>query len=286
MNTHKKILTVFKKRTVATIAGVYFMLIFLVPQAHALRAVVAQIISGQVQVVGVQATRNADITWEGDIVTRANQGGTFWFNTTDLPPTCVGTLSDSVNTIQVLVGGCEPEVVGTGSGYVKATGVSPYYPPHAGDDASLQLGAPRRYQDLGLTVLDLVTGLEWEKKCSSCGGNHDVINKYDWYSGIWTWLDAVNAENGGVGYAGHKDWRIPNINELLTLVNYGMVDIGTDTVFNNGTNSFTGKYYWSSTSYALSSLNYAWVVDFDGAWTTAELKDSTYVTVRAVRGGS
>lgn len=274
------------RKVVTTVAAIFVLLAVVPSQAHALRAVLAQIISGQVQVVGVEAARNADITWEGDIVTRANRAGTFRFNTTDLPPTCVGTLSDGVNTIQVVVRGCAPVVVGTGSGYVKATGVSPYYSYHAGDDADLQLGAPRRYQDLGLAVLDLDTGLEWEKKCSSCGGNHDVINKYDWYSGIWTWLDAVNAENSGVGYAGHNDWRIPNINELLTLVNYGMISVGTDTVFNNGTNSFTGQYYWSSTSYALSPSNMAWVVDFHGAWTELDLKNATYVSVRAVRGGS
>jgi len=273
------------KRTVATIAEIYFMLIFIVPQAHALRAVLAQITSEEVQVIGIQAARDANITWEGNIVTSANRAGTFRFSTPDLPPTCVGTLSDGINTIQVVVKFCEPVVGTTGSPFVKATGVSPYYIIHAGDDADLQLGIPRRYQDLGLTILDLDTRLEWEKKCSSCGGNHDVINRYDWYSGIWTWLDAVNAENGGVGYAGHNDWRIPNINELLTLVNYGMISLSADTAFNNGTNSFTAQNYWSSTSYALSPSNLAWVVDFHGGWTLLDLKNITDA-VRAVRGGS
>lgn len=235
--------------------------------------------------IGIHAARNANITWEGDIVTWANRAGTFRFSTTNLPSSCVGTLSDGIDTIRVVVRGCQPEAAAVEAENVKATGVSPYYIWHAGDDADLQLGIPRRYQDLGRTILDLDTGLEWEKKCSSCGGNHDVINKYDWYSGIWTWLDAVNAENA-VGYAGHNDWRIPNINELLTLVNYGMVTLTADTVFNNGTNSFTGQSYWSSSSYALSPSNYAWVVNFHGAWTELELKDTTYISVRAVRGGS
>jgi uncharacterized protein YceK len=271
------------KRTAITMAAVCFMLIFLVPQAHALRAVSAQIVSGQVQVIGTQAASNANIIWQGNIVTQANPGGTFQFSTTELPPTCVGTLSDGVSAIQVVVRGCE-SVVGAISPTYKATGQA--YSVHADDDGALQRGAPRRYQDLGLTVLDLDTGLEWEKKCSSCGGNHDVTNNYDWYSGIWTWLAAVNAENG-VGYTGHNDWRIPNINELLTLVNYGISGYSgpsTDTVFNNGTNSFTGQYYWSSTSYALSPSNIGWTVDFHGGWSEPGDKNATYISVRAVRG--
>jgi hypothetical protein len=54
-------------------------------RSHALRVVFAEIIPGQIQVVGIQAASNADITWEGGIVTRANPGGTFRFSTTDLP---------------------------------------------------------------------------------------------------------------------------------------------------------------------------------------------------------
>jgi hypothetical protein len=281
MNTHKKILTLSKKRAIATIAGVYFMLIFLVPQAHALRAVLAEIKSDQVQVIGVQAVRDADITWEGDIVTRANRGGTFRFTTTELPPTCVGTLSDGVDTIQVLVRFCQPVVGATGSAYVKATGQTTSY--HAGDDGDLELGAPRRYQDLGLTVLDLDTGLEWEKKCWGCIGNHGA-NGYDWDSQIWTWLAAVNAENGGAGFAGHNDWRIPNINELQTLADYGTFAPAIDAAFNNFPDNFTGQsFYWSSTSFRADQSN-AWTVNFlDGSVNVYVKSEGLYV--RAVRGG-
>jgi hypothetical protein len=268
------------KRTAATIAGIYFVLMFAVSQAHALRAVSAQIISGQVQVVGVQAARNANITWEGNIVTQANQGGAFRFNTTDTPPTCVGTLSDGVNTIQVAVRGCEP-VVGSGSASVKATGQTTSY--HAGDDGDLQLGAIRTYSDTGLTIIDLVTGLEWEKKCSSCGGNHDWSSGYNW-SGIWTWIAAVNAENSGAGYAGHNDWRMPNINELLTLVNYGKVAPATDPVFNSQPDSTTRPYgYWSSTSFP-DDPSTAWYVDFAFGSVAKGNKLLAGYYVRAVRG--
>jgi hypothetical protein len=280
MNPHKKILTVSKKRTVATIAGIYFMLMFLVPQAHALRAASAEIVSGRVEVIGVQAVRNADITWEGDIVTRADRAGTFRFSTTDLPSTCVGTLSDGVSTIQVVVRFCQPVVAATGSAYVKATGQTTSH--HAGDDGALQLGAPRRYEDLGLTVLDLDTGLEWEKKCWGCVGNHGA-NGYDWHSGIWTWLAAVNTENG-TGFAGHNDWRIPNINELQTLADYGTYAPATDAAFNNFPDNFTGQsFYWSSTSFTADPSK-AWTVNFlDGSVNVYVKSEGLYV--RAVRGG-
>ena len=250
------------KRTITTIAGIYFMLIFLVPQAHALKAVSAQIVSGEVQVTGVQAEKNADIVWEGNIVASANRAGTFRFSTTALPPTCVGTLSDGVDTIQVVVRFCVPVLAGTGSDYVKATGQTTSY--HAGDDGDLELGAPRRYQDLGLTIVDLDTGLEWEKKCWGCLGNHQT-DGHDWNSGIWTWLAAVNAENGGAGFAGHNDWRIPNLNELQTLADYGTVSPATDSAFNDFPDNFTSScYYWSSTSYAADSARTQYWINLDG----------------------
>ena len=270
------------KRTITTIVGIYFMLIFLVPQAHALKAVSAQIISGRLQVIGVQAARNADIIWEGNIVTSANRAGTFRFSTTDLPPTCVGTLSDGFDTLQVAVRFCVPVVAGAGSAYVKATGQTISY--HAGDDGDLQLGAPRRYQDLGLTIVDLETGLEWEKKCWGCVGNHQT-DGHDWNSGIWTWLAAVNTESGGAGFAGHNDWRIPNINELQTLADYGKVSPATDSAFNVFPDNFTASCnYWSSTSYAADPSK-AWTVYFFDGSVGVEHKAIQYC-VRAVRGGS
>src|SRR6266446_5061606 len=77
-------------------------------------------------------------------------------------------------------------------------------------------GAPLRYQDNGDgTITDLNTGLTWEKKGS--GGDastcltdlHGVNSACTWAQATGAWIDAVNAE-GGTGFAGHSDWRLPN----------------------------------------------------------------------------
>src|SRR5262245_55689375 len=81
------------------------------------------------------------------------------------------------------------------------------------DDGTLRLGLPLQYQDTGLTIIDLNTGLEWEKKNSkdliqNPGNLHDADNVYLWSGDgsqetIWDWLDDLNAQN----FAGHNDWR-------------------------------------------------------------------------------
>jgi tetratricopeptide (TPR) repeat protein len=77
------------------------------------------------------------------------------------------------------------------------------------------------------TFEDATTGLVWEKKCARCGGPHDVLSIYGWgnkpegYIGQFLtpaqWIESVNRE-GGCGYAGHSDWRLPTVWELVTLV--------------------------------------------------------------------
>src|SRR3989442_5172477 len=50
---------------------------------------------------------------------------------------------------------------------------------------------------------------------------------------IWDWVAAVNAE-GGVGFAGYNDWRIPNVRELESIVDYGTSNPAVAEAFNNG----------------------------------------------------
>ena len=168
------------------------------------------------------------------------------------------------------------------------------------DDGTVEAGATLAHVDNGDgTITDLNTGLMWEKKDdNNVAGIHDRDNYYAWSGNgsqetIWDWLDDVNAE-GGTGFAGHSDWRIPDIKELQSIVNYEVAYPGptVSSAFNTGcapgctvtTCSCTRNYvYWSSTTGA-SGPNDAWVVYFGYGGVGFDGRSGGYY-VRAVRGG-
>jgi hypothetical protein len=165
------------------------------------------------------------------------------------------------------------------------------------DDGAVQAGATLSYTDNGDgTSTDNNTGLMWEKKGDN-GGLHDKDNGYLWSGGgsqetVWDWLDDVNAE-GGTGFAGYNDWRIPNAKEVQTLVNFESASPRTSAPFNTncvaGATVLTGSCtvatnYWSSTTWARST-SMAWAVNFyDGSLSPQD--KAAAPRVRAVRGGA
>ncbi|HXU47018.1 MAG TPA: DUF1566 domain-containing protein [Thermoanaerobaculia bacterium] len=164
------------------------------------------------------------------------------------------------------------------------------------DDGAVQAGATLSYTDNGDgTITDDNTGLMWEKKGDN-GGLHDKDNGYVWtgtgtQETIWDWLDDVNAE-GGTGFAGYDDWRVPNAKELQTLVNFQNSPPMTSGAFNAncvpGATVLTGSCtpvtgYTSSTTWARST-GMAWGVSFYEGLLFPYDKTSG-LRVRAVRGG-
>jgi uncharacterized protein DUF1566 len=133
----------------------------------------------------------------------------------------------------------------------------------------ISISGPLRYRDNGDgTITDLNTRLMWEKK-SIDGSLHDVNLALPWSAlgqrTIWDWLFELNTE-GGKGFAGHSDRRIPNVRERQSLVDYSVLNstgagsgpntVGVAPAFNtlrmfNGCTVFecsvTGGTYTSST---------------------------------------
>jgi len=112
-----------------------------------------------------------------------------------------------------------------------------------GDDGDLQKGVasptPRFFDRLDGTVTDNLTGLMWAKDAN--------------LAGAMTWAEALayanNLSFGNAGCGGpYTDWRLPNANELASLVdksNYNPA-LPTGHPFSNVQSS----YYWSSTTLA------------------------------------
>ena len=122
-------------------------------------------------------------------------------------------------------------------------------------------GKQGRFKDKGDgTVEDLLTGLIWLKDANCFGPQ------------LWQGaLEAANALAAGQCGLTDKstvgDWRLPNINELHSLVDRGFVDPALSKAAGDGQwtegDAFSGvqsAFYWSSTSY-VDYPGYAWGLD-------------------------
>lgn len=90
------------------------------------------------------------------------------------------------------------------------------------------------------TISDSETGLMWQKEGSKEYLNFKDAEKYCKESNI----------------ADHKDWRLPTIKELISIVDYERRSPAIDPLF-----QCESSWYWSSTGYAGAS-GYAWFVYF------------------------
>ena len=91
-----------------------------------------------------------------------------------------------------------------------------------------------------------------------------------------TWQKAIDACKN-LDFNGHKDWRLPTVKELISLVDYEKYDPATE-IPNTESN-----FYWSSTTFA-DFTDGAWYVGFNYGNVYNRGKANAFY-VRAVRGG-
>ena len=151
----------------------------------------------------------------------------------------------------------------------------------SGDDGDLEKGvawpSPRFTDNSNDTVTDNLTGLMWLKNADAgndCAGS-DV--------GTETWANALlsAAACNTASFAGHTDWRLPNLREMQSLIDYGRASpaLPSDLPFT----SVQSNNYWTSTTNAGYSSN-AWVV-YLGVGFVVDVSKASTVYVWPVRGG-
>lgn len=164
------------------------------------------------------------------------------------------------------------------------TGQTTSYAP--GDDGDLQKGIPwaqwpdARFVDHGDgTVTDTFTGLMWTKNNLT----------YGFWGASLEYIKGMN--NGSNSNFGHTDWRLPNINEIESLVDYGVATsprLPSHHPFEFATDECS--WFWTSTTQSSYHTN-AWVFNLYSGYATYTNKESqigcwystTYVRTIAVR---
>lgn len=266
------------QKTLRASIGLVGLLLVLPSWAQGLEVGSASIQRGEVRVMGRGAIPGASISWQDVTVTTATGGGSFGFTSAAIPATCVGKLSDGVTTVFIAVSGCTASGVTVPStvALVAATGQTTIYA--IGDDGFYQKGVPlpqpRFTDNLDGTIADNLTGLTWLKD----GGCITMR----------PWLGAIAAVDGlHDGLCGLSDgsvagsWRLPNRNELLSLL-YNGSGLPLDHPFIPPPER--GYFHWSSTTYP-NAPQTAWIVRiFEDGYQDREDKTANSLVI-AVRGG-
>ena len=114
-----------------------------------------------------------------------------------------------------------------------------------------------------VVVTDSTTGLMWQK---------EYATSKSWQAALKYCEDST--------YAGYPDWRLPNKNELASLLKNPALDSDNVAQYSDFPD-MPKAYFWSSSTY-MSSISYAWLIGFNNGSTGTGSKTSSY-NVRCVR---
>jgi hypothetical protein len=137
----------------------------------------------------------------------------------------------------------------------------------AGDDGDIQSGLtwpnPRFTNPdgtspvTGAVVLDQLTSLTWIKDGNTPGPTACVPASTKTWQAALDFVACLNANN----YLGYTDWRLPNVNELESLVNAGQA-VPATWLNTQGFSNVQSLPYWSSTT-MVGNETAAWMVGMD-----------------------
>jgi len=126
----------------------------------------------------------------------------------------------------------------------------------AGDDGVRQKGvgvtAPRFIDNGNGTITDALTGLVWLK-------NANCFNAVAWSAALTAAQSLNSGECGLNDNSAEGDWRLPQVNELASLVDYGRASPALP--LGHPFTSVQSNAYWSSTTLTTSTTS-AMVVNF------------------------
>jgi hypothetical protein len=159
-----------------------------------------------------------------------------------------------------------------------------------GQDGDIKAGVawpdPRFTPNADTTITDNLTGLIWAPDANlmktrdpgwdndSTAGDGAVI----WQHAL-DYVTKLNSES----YLGHQNWRLPNVNELESLVNAEQANNVT-WLNSKGFTNFAPTSYWSSTTCSYNT-DYAWVVYMYDGYINPDLKSSPIYYVWPVSAG-
>ena len=249
-------------------------------------------VAGTLEPPGPPSSTNSAMYTLQDVYNRLTTGATTNKRAGAFTEPTAGPTSGTMRTVDEIYSNAIPRVPKTGAGDL------PSYTEVAGEDghASMRKGVawpnPRFTDNNDGTVTDNLTGLIWLKNANVSGTANwqtalDRVVELN-ASGKMNNVDAGDTSNGG----GHQtDWRLPNVQELQSLIDYGRYNPALCNTAGTGQwtagDPFTGvqsSHYWSSTTFA-GNTTYAWDASLYNSVDYMVSAKSDAIFVWPVRGG-
>ena len=144
------------------------------------------------------------------------------------------------------------------------------------DERGKELDATKSWADGHCMTRDNNTGLIWEVKSLVDGALNHVDDKYSWEDAQRIYITKLNREH----YCSFNDWRIPNKDELRSIIDYSRTEPAIDLDFFP---NMPSDFFWTNIIYQMQPV-FGWVI-FTGLGSATANSLGSRRRVIAVRGG-